>query len=116
MKVAALTPHFTIEASPVAEASEAQRTASKLHLKVVKPEEPTANSGGQALDQETREGLKRLSEFLQEQKRKRANEEVQQVAKELEDRRKQRALQQYQDLQEARDPSSDQGKLINTYL
>lgn len=116
MKVAALSPHFTIEASPTAEASEAKQTASKLHLKVVKPEKPSQNESGQALDQETREGLKRLSELIKEKKRKKANEEAIKVAKGLSDRRKEQAFEQYRDIQSGRDPTTELGKLINTYL
>jgi len=117
MKVATLTPHFVIESSPTAEVAEAKRTASKLHLKVVKPEKPSApNESGQALDRETREGLKRLAELIKEQKKKKAQEEAVQAAKSLSDRRKAKVFDLYRNIQEKHDPTNDLGKLINTYL
>lgn len=117
MKVAALTPHFVIESSPTAEAAEAKRTASKLHLKVVKPEKPSApNESGQALDQETREGLKRLAALISEQKKKKAQDEAVKAAKELSDRRRAKIFTLYRKLQENHDPAAELGKVIDTFV
>lgn len=81
MKVVALTPHFVNEAPPGAESVDAEKLAQELHLKVAQVQPPEQIAGGGVdLDQETREGLKRLSHLIRkkgptkkpDQRRKRA--------------------------------------------
>lgn len=62
MKIAALSPQFVIESPPGEEGKDAERV--QRHLSIAKVEAPSESS-----QQETRNGLKRLAEFISRQRR-----------------------------------------------
>lgn len=107
MKIAGLSPHFVVEASPAAEKSEAKQTASELGLRVVKPEEPSATKSGVSLDQETLAGLKRLSSLLKEKKKK---------EEEPDSHEKKRAFRSYLVIFNCHDPTRGRGENLDEYF
>ena len=114
MKVAAIHPHFVVEAPPGAENSEAQRASKELHLKLVRPEAP--GEGQETLNQETRDGLKRLTRLIREKKKASSEEQNQSRRREPDERQKRRAFHLYRAIQDARDPRQGRGDKIDEYL
>lgn len=119
MKVAAVSPLFLQEVPESVDVEETQAVAADLNeLRVVGTE-----AGSQAglaegdtladqtlLEEETREGIKRLSQLIR--KRKNQNQAARDQILSLEGR-KIRAIEKYQNVQAARDSTDQLGVLIN---
>lgn len=121
-----------------AESVEAKKTADELHLKLVRAEETQASgdgggtggnassesgggpSGGERqLDQQTLEGIRRLSKLIREKKKENPKPKESTDASSprgISEREKKRALQVYRRVAEAKDPRSNLGAKINNYL
>lgn len=75
MKIAALAPQFLIEVPPGIDAGETQRVASELRQMKHAEAEAASASDQATLDNETREGLKRLSQLIRRKERARDESE-----------------------------------------
>lgn len=78
MKIAALAPQFVVEAPDEADGVEGDDVVEDLHhLRVVEASSVGESTGGSPprsqLDDETRQGLKRLSELIRKQGRERSS-------------------------------------------
>lgn len=74
MKIAALSPQMIIEVPPSVDEAETERVSQELrHLKLVEPE-ATAQTDPPDLENETRAGLKRLSELIRKKSKERSDE------------------------------------------
>ena len=105
-----------IESPASAEDREAEKTASELHLRVVKPDASTASQASQEeLGREMRDGLKRLSRLVREKKRDGGASHRDGSTLNGEDRSRRRALRVYRFISEAKDPRSRTGENIDHY-
>ena len=112
MRISALTPQFVIEPPAGQEDSDQAKTVDDLkRLKLVQPEASEGAASEDSLDQQTKEGLKRLTKLVKEEKKKKRENIV--SALEAGDRRKRRALRTYRDVSEARDPREGKGENID---
>lgn len=112
MRIAALTPQFVIEPPAGSETVEQEKVAAELkRLKLVQTEAPDSAPADGDVDQQTKDGLKRLTQLVQKEKKKKRDNIF--TALEAGDRRKRRAFQQYRDIAEARDPREGKGENID---
>ncbi len=136
MKVAALSPQFVYEVPTSAEEADQKKIARDLHLKLVRPEEsattgdatsghernPREEASGEvgeekktSLDDETKEGLKRLSQLLRDKRDRSKNEDAVLSILHARDRQKRRAFSIYKAIAEAQDPRAGKGEILDDF-
>lgn len=127
MQVAAVAPQFIAEVPDFDANSEAERTANELAILRMVEEAHAASPSDQALDQETKEGLKRLSQLIKKAHEGPIVEEGASVIQASSpppppppgapslgaDFLKRRALQLYARVGEAKDPLTVYGQLFD---
>jgi hypothetical protein len=111
VKIAALSPQFVIETPVSAEDAETKRVASEVTRLRLVPTNPSADS--EQLDQETREGLKRLSDVIRKNKKAKATRFLAVLP---DDKHKKRALMTYRQCADDSSSESAKGQSLNKFL
>lgn len=126
MKVAALSPYFVVEVPESVDQQEQERVASVLSFRKA-PEVQSASASGleqdstprEAMQEETKEGLRRLASFLKKQKKdgeKKSNDVVQALQQELIKREKRRrAFQVYGQVMRDDDQMNSLGSMLDKF-
>jgi hypothetical protein len=114
VKIAALSPQFVFEAPVSAEQAEADRVAAEARrLRLVQTE---ASSDSEKLDQETREGLKRLSEIVRKHSKKEKTKPTGFLHVVKNDQYRERAISTYSQVDSEETPELARGKTLNKFL
>jgi hypothetical protein len=125
VKIASLSSQLLVESSPLAEQTELEKAAraasseiGEVSLEALGDEAGSGGgsggSGGSGNEQETREGLKRLSDFLKKAKRKSAGKSTaHEVALDLKERRRMEAFERYIMVQNSTDSRDNHGVQVN---
>ena len=111
MKIAALSPQFIIETPVSAEEAEAERVAAETRRLKLVPTDPSPDS--EQLDQETREGLKRLSEVIRKTRKAKPTTFLKMVPN---DQHRQRAFSTYRQIEGDESPERAKGQSLNKFL
>ena len=111
MKIAALSPQFVIEAPVSAEDAETERVAAETRRLRLVTTTPSADS--EQLDQETREGLKRLSDVIRKNKKAKAARFLAVVP---DDKHRKRAFLSYRQCADESSSESAKGQRLNKFL
>jgi hypothetical protein len=111
VKIAALSPQFVIEAPVSAEEAETERVAAEIRRLRLVPTNPSADS--EQLDQETREGLKRLSDVIRKNKQAKATRFLAVLP---DDNHRKRAFLTYRQCADESSGESAKGQSLNKFL